>query len=338
MATNMFSLGQAFSDMETSPVYAWKDFERYFYPSANQFRRFTRRGGEQDQLYNQFKENYLANSGQAQANADIYRNYAQGLFENQPNQFNDYRQVGDYLYGKFDEFRDTSAASGMRDMNSRLAAQGIRPGSTGYDRLLNANRITNNLAPAFANTTNAIGRDYNALAGNDLRQTMLRLGLAQDDALTGYSDNVAYRPLDVAGARMGLLAGNNQLYGDLVNNYMRNIAGYETKETSDWAKGIGVVDNLLNGAVDLYMSAYGGGMMGGGQAGSGQQINPYTAQLMPQGGYPTNTGVGQPIPAAQNQAWMREFYGGQPPLNSYQQPGIGYLGDVNVNPYLAGVV
>lgn len=336
MATNMFSLGQAFSDMETSPVFAFEDFERYFRPNANQYRRFTRRGGEQEQLYNQFKDSYLANSGQAQANADIYRNYAAGLFQNQPNQFADYQQVGDYLYGKFDDFRNTAAASGMRDMNSQLAAQGIRPGSTGYDRLLNANRITNNLAPAFANTTNAIGRDYNALAGNDFRQTMLRLGLAHDDALTGYSDNVAYRPLDVAQARMGQFAGNNQIYGGLIDNYLKNVAGYQTRETSDWAKGIGVVDNLLNGAVDLYTSYAGMGGMGGmgGQAGSGQQVNPYTMNLMPQNGYPVNPGAGQPIPNAQNQAWLREFYG-QPAVGGYNG---GYLGDVNVNPYLTGAV
>lgn len=336
MATNMFSLGQAFSKPETKPVFAFEDFARYWGPNANQFRQFTRRGGEQDQLYNQFKENYLANSGQAQQNADIYRNYAAGLFQNQPNQFADYQRVGDYLYGKFDDFRNTSAASGMRDMNSQLAARGIAPGSSGYDRLLNANRITNNLAPAFANTTNAIGRDYGQLANNDLRQTMLRLGLAQDDALTGYSDQVAYRPLDVAGARMGLLQGNNQLYGQLMDNFMKNVAGYETHETSDWAKGIGVVDNLLNGAVDLYTSYAGMGGLGGagGQVGSGANPNPYTSQLMPQNGYPVNPGAGQAMTPAQNQAWMNQFYGQQSP-GGYNG---GYLGDVNVNPYLAGAV
>jgi hypothetical protein len=102
-----------------------------------------------------------------------------------------------------------------------------------------------------------------------------------------------------------------------------------------------VVDNLLNGAVDMYMSAYGGGMMGGGQAGSGQQVNPYTTQMMPQGGYPTTGNMnGAGIPAAQNQQWMNEFYG-RPPVNQYQAPGGyngGYLGDVNVNPYLTGAV
>lgn len=343
MPTNMFSLGSAFSDMSTSPVFAWEGFGKYFSPNANQYRQFVKKGGEQQDLYNQFRDAYLANSGQAQDNANIYRDYAAGLFENQPNQFNDYRQVGDYLYGKFDDFRNTAAASGMRDMNSRLAGLGIRPGSTGYDRLLNANRITNNLAPAFNNTTNAIGRDYNALANNDWRQTMIRLGLANDDALTGYSDAVAYRPMDVANERMRQFAGNNQIYGGLMDNFMKNIAGYETKETSDWAKGIGVVDNLLNGAVDLYAGGMGGGMMGGmmggmggGQVGSGANVNPYQMQVMPQNGYATNPGAGQPIPAAQNQAWLNQFYGSQgvPQNTSYNG---GYLGDVVVNPYLQGI-
>lgn len=338
--TNMFSLGQAFSDMQTSPVFAYKDFAKYWGPTANQFRDFAKRGGEMDNLYNQFKTDYLANADQARANAQIYSDYAKGLFANQPNQFNDYKQVGDYLYGKFNDFTNTSVNAGMRDMNTRLAGLGIRPGSTGYDRLLNANRITNNLAPVFANTTNAIGRDYSSMANNSLRDTMLRLGLANEDALTGYLDNVAYRPMDVANTRLGLLNENNRLYGGLMDNFMKNVAGYETKETSDWAKGIGVVDNLLNGAVDMYMQAYGGGLMGGGGgAGSGANVNPYLMQMMPQGGYPTTGNTTGTMPNAQNQAWLREFYGGQVPgANSYQQPGVGYLGDVNVNPYLAGAV
>ena len=337
---DMFKAGQAFSQMETSPVFAFDDFAKYWGPTANNFRRFVKKGGEQDQLYDMFKTNYLANSGKAQENADVYADYARGLFANQPNQFNDYKQVGDYLYGKFNEFTDTSARAGMRDMNSRLASLGIRPGSTGYDRLLNANRITSNLAPVFANTTNAIGRDYGTLANNDWRQTMLRLGLANDDVLTGYSDNVAYRPIDVANTRMGMMGANNQLYGGIMDNFMKNIAGYETKETSDWAKGIGVVDGLLNGVVDLYAGSMGGGMMGGmgggsGGVGSDANVNPYMAQLMPQNGYPTNPGTGQ-MPPAKNQAWMREFGG----ANMYPQ-GVapsGYLGDVNINPYLAGAV
>lgn len=336
MATNMFSLGQAFSDKETSPIFAYEDFARYWAPMAGNFRRFIKKGGEQDQLYDMFKADYLGNQDSARENAGIYADYAKGLFKNPTNQFADYQQVGDYLYGKFNEFRDTSAASGMRDMNIQLARQGIRPGSTGYDRLLNANRITNNLAPAFANTTNAIGRDYGLLANNNMRDTMLRLGLANNDAITGYYDNVAYRPIDVAGTRMGMMGANNSIYSGLMDNFMKNIAGYETKETSDWAKGFGVVDNLLNGAVDLYMSAYGGGMMGGGQAGSGAQVNPYSTQMMPQGGYPTTPG-GAPMTSAQDAQWLREFYGGSYP--STQDPRLqgGYLGDVNVNPYLAGL-
>lgn len=342
MATNMFSLGEAFSKPVTSPVFNWKDFVPYFYPGARNYRNFIKPGGEQSQLYDQFKTDYLAGTDDARANAKVYQDYAKGLFSNQPDQFANYQQVGDYLYGKFDDFRDTSAASGMRDMNSQLARLGIRPGSTGYDRLLNANRITNNLAPAFANTTNAIGRDYGQLSNNDWRETMLRLGMAQDDSLSGYMDNVYARPLDVANVRSGQLAGNNQLYQDLVNAFKTNVAGFETKETSDVAKGIGVVDNLLNGVVDLYMSAYGGGMGGmgggGGQAGSGKSANPYLAQLfgnnqqMPAGGYPSNPGTSTSMPPNQGNAWLNEFYGGQ---------DIGsnpYLGDVNINPYTLGAV
>lgn len=322
---SMYTGAEAFSEPKTSPIFNWDQYARYFYPAANQYRAFARVGGEADQLYNQYKTDYLGGSGQAADNARVYQDYARGLFANQPNQFQNYSQVGDYLYGKFNDFRDTSAASGLRDMNSRLASLGIRPGSTGYDRLLNANRITANLAPAFANTTNAIGRDYNALAGNDFRQTMLRLGLADQDVLGGYMDRVYERPLDVAGTRLGLINSMSGAYGNLVNNFNRNIAGYKTEETNDIARFGRPFDNWMNAAY----SSYGGNP--GQSTGQPQQpmlnsSNPYT---IPQGGYPVQGNTAGVMDAAQNQAWMNQFNGVQ------SNP---YIGDVNVNPYLAGAV
>lgn len=309
---------EAFSDPQTSPVFGWKDFARFWGPTARQFRGFAKPGGEADQLYNQYKQDYLAGSGDAAANARIYQDYVKGLFANQPNQFANYQQVGDYLYGKFNDFRDTTAASGLRDMNSRLAQLGIRPGSTGYDRLLNANRITNNLAPAFINTTNAVGRDYGSLAGNDFRQTMLRLGLANDDALGGYMDRVYERPLDVAGNRLGLLSSFNDQYRQILDNFNRNIAGYKTEEGSDLAK--------YGRVFDRWASSYGGGSSSPYQ--QGPQANPYLNSInqnpytMPQGGYPSY-GTGTAMPPAQSQQWMNEYYGGTGGANPF-------VGDVNI--------
>lgn len=332
----MFSLGSAFSKMETNPVNYWDDFGRYFYPTANQFRTFEK--GEQRDLYNAFKQDYLAGSGQAMENAKLGQDYLRGLLsKGNPDQFSNYQQVGDYLYGKLDSFSNSLKDSGLRDMNARLAGLGIRPGSTGYDRLLNANRITNNLAPAFANTTNAIGNDYNRLAQNDFAQTALRTGLITNDSLNQAMDRVYARPLNVANARMDQFGQNNKLLMDMVNSHRANTAGFETKETSDLAKGLGVVDNLLNGVVDLYMSAYGGGMMGGGQVGSGNNANPYsfTSMTTPGAGGGTVGGGGNSMQGIMQmiQSLMGGQNGGAAPRNVSSSP----LGDWNYNPSLSGI-
>lgn len=331
MATNMFSLGSAFSKMETNPVNYWEDWSRYFSPNANQFRTFVK--GDQRDLFNQFSKDYLAGSGQAKENAQLGQDYLRGLLTNQPDQFKNYTDIGNYLYGKLDDFSSSLKDSGLRDMNARLAGLGIRPGSTGYDRLLNATRITNNLAPAFANTTNAIGNDYSRLAGQDFVNTLLRTNLVNTDALNAALDRVYARPLNVANARMGQFQQNQDLLGNMANFHKINTAGFETKETSDLAKGLGVVDNLLNGVVDLYMSAYGGGMMGGGQVGSGNNANPYsfTSMSTPGAGGGT-TGGGSMGNIMQ---YLKSLFGGSgaAPANVQSSP----LGDWNYNPQIGAM-
>lgn len=245
---SMYSGADNLSSPEYNPVFNWKGFERYFYPIAQNFRAFTRRGGEQSDLYNQFKTDYLAGSEDAKANAKIYQDYAKGLFSSQPNQFDRYKQTGDYLYGAFDRFAENSANAGNRAMNERAAALGYGgQGANSYLAKINADRITNNLAPAFSNTTNAIGRDYQYQANNDMNQTMLRLGLAQSDALTGYADRVAARPLEVAGVREDQLGWQQAQYGNLVNNFNSNIAGWKVDERNDWVKYGRIFDSYMNG-------------------------------------------------------------------------------------------
>lgn len=317
---DMFSLGQAFSKPQTDPVHYWAGLQYYFPQAGQKARNFYTAGGEQDQLYNQFKNSYLSPEATARANdnAKIYSDYAKNLFANPPNGFADYSKVGDYLYGKLDDFSSALKDSGLRDMNIRLANLGIRPGSTGYDRLLNANRITNNLAPAFANTTNAIGRDSFGISGNNYRDNLLRLGLANQDALSGYYDAAATRPLNVADARYGQFAQNNKLLQDWVNLQKANTAGFETRETSGLAKGLGVVDNLLNGAVDLASSYFGGGL-GGGMGGLGGGF----------GGMGGGGGGGQ----SQNQLFPYSFQQNPYATNPYQYQQSAWYGQPTGAPY-----
>lgn len=336
------TLGQIasiWSEPETSPVQYWADFDRYFNPTARSFRRFTKRDGEQEQLYNQYRDAILGSQAEAQANARIGQDYIKNLFANQPNQFANYQQVGDYLYGKLDSFSNALKDSGLRDMNARLAGLGIRPGSTGYDRLLNATRITNNLAPAFANTTNAIGRDYSALAGNDLSQTLMRLGLVQGDALNQAMDRAFARPLNVANVRLGQLGANNQLVGDMLRNQVANVAGWETKEGSDLAKWLATagaltsgIDSIGNWAINTYTGGLGGGMGGMGGGGGAGGLGGIMSMFGGGGG----SGA-QPMYPVQNpyqNPYQYVPYGGAGGSLGYGTP----LGDYNLNPNIAGVV
>lgn len=306
---SMYSGAEAFSRPKTRPVLGMRDYQRYFYPMANNQNRFFNGRGGANKLYNQFKDAYFANNDEAAANAQIYSDYAKNLFANQPNQFQDYQQTGDYLYGQFDKFAQNSANAGNRAMNERAAALGYGgQGANSYLAKINADRITSNLAPAFANTTNAIAPGYQAQANNNFRETMLRLNLADNDALTGYIDRVAARPLDVYGVKAGMLGDASRSYGDLINNFNRNIQGWQTTEGNDIARFGRPFDNWMN---SVY-SSYGGG---GGQPGAPAQPNMLNRSAYNGG----NTGQYQ-IPAS---AWtMGGGYNGG--------GGSPYLGDVNV--------
>lgn len=324
---------EAFSDPQTRAVMGWRNFAPYMSAASDPWRRFAKKGGEQEDLYNQFKTSYLSPEALAasRGNADIYSQYTKGLFANQPNQFQGYQQVGDYLYGQLDRYAQNSANAGNRAMNDRAAALGFGgQGSNSYLAKINADRITNNLAPVFANTTNAIGRDYNAINNNSFRDTMLRLGLASEDALGGYMDNVYSRPLDVANVRSGQLAGNTSQLAALVDAYNKNVAGYETRENSDLAK--------FGRVFDRWATSYGGGTPSQQQWGPGnqmspgpqQQQNPYLSQIgsnpytMPYNGYPTTPGPAPaPTGSPQDQAWMNEFNGVQPDAAGMDTGGYG---------------
>lgn len=251
----MYSGSDAFSHPVTRPVLGMRDYAAYYYPMANNQNRFFNGRGGATNLYKQFRDNYNGNNEAAGENAKIYSDYAKGLFANQPNQFENYKNTGDYLYGLFDKYRDASATAGIKSMNERLAQQGIRPGSSSYDRLLNATRITSGLNPAYQTTIGAIAPGYQAQSNNNFRDTMLRLNLADNDALTGYIDRVAARPLDIYQTKVGMLNDASNSYSNLINNYNKNIQGWQTTEGSDIARYGKVFDNWMN---SVY-SGYGGG-------------------------------------------------------------------------------
>lgn len=262
MASSMFNLSGALSDPKAFPVNYWDEGQNYLNNVARQWRKTF---SNQNNLFNMAQEGILGNTDAAKQNAQVYNDYIKNLFATpQTASFGNYSQLGDYLYGKLNDYTNVLKDAGLRDMNARLAAQGITPGSSGYDRLLNATRITSNTLPAFINTTNAINTGYNTLANDQYRNMLTRLGLAQSDALTQNLDRPYTRYLDLADEQQRQQMGRAAMLQQLMNAAKTNNAGFQIKETSDAAKAIGVVDNLLNGAVDIYGSMYGGGMGGGG--------------------------------------------------------------------------
>lgn len=277
MASSMFNLSGALSDPQASSVPYWDMGQNYLNLIGKQWRKSF---GEQNDLWNQASAGIQGNTQQAIANAGIYNDYIKNLFQKPVDGFGQYQQVGDYLYGKLNNYTDLLKDAGMKDMNLRLANQGITPGTTGYDRLLNATRITSNMLPAFNNTTNAIGRDYNTISNDAYRQMLTRLGLAQSDALTANIDRPYTRLLDLANERQDQHLGRANMLNQLIGAARNNTAGWQVKEGSDWAKAIGVVDNLLNGAVDIYGSMYGGGMGGGMGMGGGGGIGGYNSPAL----------------------------------------------------------
>lgn len=325
--SSMFSLGGAFSKPKAEAVQYWKDFENYFYPVANQWRKSLK---DDNAMWEQAKTGILGNTEEAKKNAAIYGDYIKGLFGKDANSFADYKGVGDYLYGKLNDYTGVLKDAGLKDMNLRLAGMGITPGTTGYDRLLNATRITSNMLPAFNNTTNAIGRDYSTISNNDYRDMAVKLGLAQNDALTQVANNPYYTILDLARGRQQDHAARAGMLNGLVTPWKNNTAGFQIKETSDLAKGIGVVDNLLNGVVDLYSSMYGGGM-GGGGAGS------YNSPAL-QGGFNLGQQGGQGVGQSNQMTGIIQFL--QQLMSARQQPTTGSIpdsgnsayGNLSVNP------
>lgn len=313
---------KALSDYKTSPVYNMKDWGQFFYPAANAFKRFSSRGGEQEQLYNQFKDSYLAGTPEAKANAKVYQDYTRNLFTNQPSQFDLYKNIGDYLYGNLNQFGDRIGQSGTAELNSRFAQLGLSPTRDLAAQRAVANRITNNLAPVFANTTNAIGRDYNALNAGDLQQTALRLGLANQDALNQYMDRIYERPLDVSATRSGEIAGNINQFGNLMDAYKKNIAGFETKQTNDLARYIE--------PLTTWASSYGGGSGALQTTPYQQQFNPYQQQI-------AQNPYQMPMSAPQNTQWMNEFYGNNPYQYNYgnQSAPMGDFGSSAATMYSA---
>jgi hypothetical protein len=202
------------------------------------------------------------------------------------------RSSGDYLFNNLDKYLKTGMDAGNAALKSNLAAAGYGDrGPGGYAALLNANRITGNLLPAFSNIvsnltplTNQQGRDY---FQNIAIQPALMQG--QNASL----EATPYRNLVPAGVQQDLLRGNRQTIDDLVKSQLNNWVFYNKPNAwttaGNVASGIygGLFDamDVLNKAGSTYGNLMGSGL--GGQMGIGKMSGAEAPT-----NYPQSTGLG----------------------------------------------
>lgn len=203
------------------------------------------------------------------------------------------RSSGDYLFGNLDKYLNRGLQAGTAGMNQALAAGGYgdrAPG--GYSALLNANRITSNLLPAFNNIVSNL-TPLSLQQNSDYFRNLSQLPgwmQGQTDALQA----TPFRALVPSQIQQSQLLGNlsnlnNLTQGEMANSYFYN-------QPNGFQKIGNVFSGLyggLNDAIDTVSKAAStyGNLMGsglGGQMGIGENAGQPEAPTS----RPQSTGLG----------------------------------------------
>lgn len=195
-----------------------------------------------------------------------------------------YRGVGDYQMGLFDRFSRGLADQGRAGQNLQFARMGLggRGGSTYANNAL-LDRISRNLAPAFAQATGNIGRDTQILGNQRLAQGGQVVNLI--GARRGLQTQGAELALNPAMARAELADMEAGRLGTLGQAARINTAGFITEKDTlgKFADGLSEAEDTIldtaKGVLSMYSGGMGGGMMGGGgggKSGGGNQRPPST--------------------------------------------------------------
>ncbi len=185
-----------------------------------------------------------------------------------------YRGVGDYQVGLFDRFSKGLADQGRAGQNLQFARMGLggRGGSTYTNNAL-LDRISRNLAPAFAQVTGNLGRDTQILGNQRLAQGGQVANLI--NARRGLQTQGAELALNPAMARAELADMEAGRLGTLGSAARTNTAGFITEKNTlgKFADGLSEAeDTILDtamGVLSMYTGAMGGGMGGMGGGGGG---------------------------------------------------------------------
>lgn len=189
-----------------------------------------------------------------------------------------YRGIGDYQTGVLDRVSRSLANQGRASQNLNAARLGYGGRQSSYTENALVDRLSQNLAPAYASILGNIGRDTQILSGQGIANMSNAANLiSQRQNAQGGAANYYLNP---ALARSQLAMEEAQNLGLLGQAAKGNTAGFReeadlvTKLGGAIAAGEGQIMDLA-GSV---LSAYGGGMLGGmGGGGGGSKSGPRQA-------------------------------------------------------------
>jgi hypothetical protein len=247
-----------------------------------------------------------------------------------------YRGIGDYQTSILDRLAGSLANRGKASQNLAEARMGYggRGGST-YTQNALIDRLSGNLAPAYASVLGNIGRDTQVLSGQGIAN------MANAANLISQRQNAQGAPatyyLNPALARSQLQGEEAQNLGLLGQAAKGNTAGFRTEKgfVGRLAEGIeeaeGTILNTAMSVLSMYPGGGMGGMMGGGGGGAKKPQAPAGPQFTPTYSPPVDFGssggyYGGGFGYSQPSGGTLSSYGGQqfPATGGYLNGGIGY--------------
>ncbi len=253
-----------------------------------------------------------------------------------------YRGIGDYQTGVLDRVSRNLANQGRASQNLNAARLGYGGRQSSYTQNAMIDRLSGNLAPAYASVLGNIGRDTQILSGQGIANMSNAANLiSQRQNAQGAAANYYLNP---ALARSQLSMEEAQNLGLLGQAAKGNTAGFReeadlvTKLGGAIAAGEGQIMDLAGSVLSAYGGGMLGGMGGGGGGGGGSKSGPKQAapQFTPtysppvdfgsSGGY-YGGGFGYSQPSGGGGGALASY--GQQQFNpqgggGYLQGGIGY--------------
>lgn len=247
-----------------------------------------------------------------------------------------YRGIGDYQTGVLDRVSRNLANQGRASQNLNAARLGYGGRQSSYTQNAMIDRLSGNLAPAYASVLGNIGRDTQILSGQGIANMSNAANLiSQRQNAQGAAANYYLNP---ALARSQLSMEEAQNLGLLGQAAKGNTAGFRQEKdfVGRFAEGLGEAEGTIldtaMGVLSMYSGGGMGGMMGGGGGGPKsppkQAAPTFTPTYSPPVDFGSSGGYyGGGFGYSQPSGGTLSSYGGQqqfPATGGYLNGGIGY--------------